>query len=697
MKDFTKTIILATLATLVISSFAMAQIEPDQLPSRYKKWLTEEVVYIITQAEKENFLKIEGNELRDRFIEIFWEKRDPTPGTPKNEFLEEHYRRIEYANKHFGPRNQKNGWRNDRGRMYIVFGEPKQRLEYPNDSLVYPCELWFYPSNNRVSTTQFFYLIFFRRNGAGDYMLYHPVLDGPKELTWRGHFDYSDEDILEAIQMLSVDLAHAALSYDPMDMRNSLASEVLIGQIESWPERAVDGSWAKDFVDSKGKVDVQYSFKTLDVNTVTMIHSPMDGRQQLHYAFMIDPSDIEMGQHEDRYYVVFEILPSLSKKDGGEIIFEGKSAVEINFNNQEFEDAKNKSLMIADVIPVIPGDYMFTLRVRNKVSKNYFMFNKNIHIPMPAAKELNLSPVMMTYGYDKDDNDPAYQQPFKIFDVSFFPSSTMKFANMENIHVYTELYFPRPVNGVAQVGEIQFEFKVFDTEEKLVKQLTHIVEKAKVEANRAGIIYMSRQIPVSDLAVGEYRMEVTAVTHKDVGLTAKRSTLFTIAEPKNIIRPRILRTRKPMNADRSSVLMARGDLLTNAGFYNQALYEYNEVLKKDRENIECSLKMGRLLLLMKRPDDAYQVVRRVEFKDPNNREIVFFLAKSAAAKGKYAQAIGFYERLLFLDPEDTQVLNNVGELHKLAGNSDKAKAKLLKSLEIDPDQTAVKKMLAELE
>lgn len=324
MKDFRKTIIFAMLATFVVSGFAIAQTEPDDLPAKYRIWLQEEVVYIITQAEKENFLKIEGNELRDRFIEIFWEKRDPTPGTPKNEFLEEHYKRIEFANKHFGPRNQKNGWRNDRGRMYIMFGEPKQRLEYPNDSLVYPCELWFYPSNNRVSTTQFFYLIFYRRNGAGDYMLYHPVLDGPEELTWKGHFDYSEEDVVDAIRIMSPDLAHAALSYDPMDMRNSLASEVLIGQIESWPERAIDGSWAKDFVDSKGAVDVQYSFKSLDVNTVTMIHSPPDGRQQLHFAFMIDPEDIELGQHEDRYYVVFEIMPTLSRKDGGEVIFESK-------------------------------------------------------------------------------------------------------------------------------------------------------------------------------------------------------------------------------------------------------------------------------------------------------------------------------------------------------------------------------------
>ncbi|MEW5900894.1 MAG: GWxTD domain-containing protein, partial [Acidobacteriota bacterium] len=73
--------------------------EKSELPPRYQKWVEEEVVYIISPKEKDVFYKLESDRERELFIEEFWQQRDPIPGTPRNEFKEEHYRRIEYANK----------------------------------------------------------------------------------------------------------------------------------------------------------------------------------------------------------------------------------------------------------------------------------------------------------------------------------------------------------------------------------------------------------------------------------------------------------------------------------------------------------------------------------------------------------------------------------------------------------------------
>src|SRR5271168_261518 len=73
----------------------------NELGNPYKVWLENDVPYIITDAEKETFLKLSTNEEREQFIENFWLRRDPTPDTPENEFRDEHYRRIEYANEHY--------------------------------------------------------------------------------------------------------------------------------------------------------------------------------------------------------------------------------------------------------------------------------------------------------------------------------------------------------------------------------------------------------------------------------------------------------------------------------------------------------------------------------------------------------------------------------------------------------------------
>src|SRR4030042_6856184 len=110
---------------------AIAQPEKEKLPARYQQWLDEEVVYIISSLEREVFLKLLTDRERDLFIEAFWKHRDPTLSTPENEFKSEHYRRIQYANHFFGRQGPRPGWKTDRGRIYIILGEPNdiQRFE----------------------------------------------------------------------------------------------------------------------------------------------------------------------------------------------------------------------------------------------------------------------------------------------------------------------------------------------------------------------------------------------------------------------------------------------------------------------------------------------------------------------------------------------------------------------------------------
>ena len=102
----------------------------QELSSTYKKWLNEDVIYIITPEEKSAFKQLSNDEERDQFIEQFWLRRDPTPDTPENEYKEEHYRRIAYANEHFAA--GKPGWKTDRGRIYIMWGPPDQIDTHPS-------------------------------------------------------------------------------------------------------------------------------------------------------------------------------------------------------------------------------------------------------------------------------------------------------------------------------------------------------------------------------------------------------------------------------------------------------------------------------------------------------------------------------------------------------------------------------------
>ena len=107
---------------MALSVFLFAGLLAAQ--GRYQKWLEEDVVYIITAAERQAFEHLNTDAERDRFIDQFWSRRNPAPGDALNPLKEEHYRRIAFANERFAAAVP--GWKSDRGRVYIVFGPPDE-------------------------------------------------------------------------------------------------------------------------------------------------------------------------------------------------------------------------------------------------------------------------------------------------------------------------------------------------------------------------------------------------------------------------------------------------------------------------------------------------------------------------------------------------------------------------------------------
>src|SRR5271168_5483799 len=127
----------------------------QELKGVYKKWVDEDVRWIITDQEMQAFKSLGNDEERDQFIEQFWLRRNPNPDSPENEYREEHYARIAYANEHFAA--GKPGWRTDRGHIYIAFGKPDSIDSHPSggsyerpmeegggNTSTFPFEIWHY-------------------------------------------------------------------------------------------------------------------------------------------------------------------------------------------------------------------------------------------------------------------------------------------------------------------------------------------------------------------------------------------------------------------------------------------------------------------------------------------------------------------------------------------------------------------------
>lgn len=135
----------------------------------YNKWLNEDVVYIIDDAERAAFAKLTTGAERDEFIRQFWQRRNPTPNSSKNPFKDEHYRRIAFANEHLRTASGEPGWRTDRGHILILYGPPDEIDSHPKEAQKPGIEVWTYRHIDGLGDNDT--ITFIDRTGHGDYHL----------------------------------------------------------------------------------------------------------------------------------------------------------------------------------------------------------------------------------------------------------------------------------------------------------------------------------------------------------------------------------------------------------------------------------------------------------------------------------------------------------------------------------------------
>jgi GWxTD domain-containing protein len=160
------------IAAVIIPTVSdLAQARDAQLSPEYRKWLTEDVRWIISNQERQSFLHQNTDADRDHFVAAFWEQRNPTPGSQPNPFKEEHYRRLAFANQHFAATAP--GWKTDRGRVYMLYGPPDSIQTQASSSTTLPEQVWVYRQiQGKAGEVQ---LKFVDRCRCGDYRLETPM------------------------------------------------------------------------------------------------------------------------------------------------------------------------------------------------------------------------------------------------------------------------------------------------------------------------------------------------------------------------------------------------------------------------------------------------------------------------------------------------------------------------------------------
>jgi GWxTD domain-containing protein len=658
------------------------------LPLKYRQWLQEEVVYIIGEKEKSVFLQLETDRERDVFIEAFWKQRDPTPNTLKNEFQEEHYRRIGYANQMFGRGAPGPGWRTDRGKVYIILGEPQQKQVYDNLSETVPVEIWFYQGIEALGMSDAFSVVFFKRDQAGDYILYSPVKDGPKSLLrfWEMTAGSDPLDISKAYSMLyevSPEIARVSLSLisgqEALVSSPSLASDILLANISQYPQKKVNPEYAEKFLHYKGIVDVDYSANYIDSSVVCSIIPDPSGICFVHYA--IEPKRLSVELLGNRYTTELELNGKVSDS-AGKTIFQFDRKIPLSLSEDEVNSLKSRPFSLQGLFPLVEGSYNLSFILKNFASKEFTTAEKNI-VVFPYSPTVALGPLLLGYGVKKE-HDPKSKKAFEVQGEQIFVSPMNQFAPNETLHVLFQIFGSEKEKSRCQ--DVKFAF--LNEPNELAKTKTSAIKDYHDE----GIVH--EVFDLREFKSANYEL-IVSVSDKDGKEILAGSARLSVSSLLSIPRPLVYFDPSPP-AGAGVYSFVIGGQYFNKGNIEKAQLFLSEAYKKDSNSQLFALGYARVLFAQKKFKDLVPLLEPFQAAQKIDPEVLELLGESYKALGVYGKALDSLRNYLSSFGLKLSVLNSVGDCYYALGDNENALVTWEKSLQINPNQEDIKKAVATL-
>jgi GWxTD domain-containing protein len=597
------------LALLVVLGALPAISQSDKLPSPYRVWLDEDVPYIITSLEREVFLKLQTDRERDLFIEAFWKHREPAAGGSGTTFKAEHYKRIAYADRVYGRTSTLPGWKTDRGRIYILLGEPQTVQKFETRSDVVPTEIWFYQNKESLGLPTGFYVVFFQEHGSGDYKLYSPTQNGPQALmtSYFGNaVDYGRA--YQALNEISPDLAAVSMSLIPGESlaasgRPALTSDLLLQKIETSPRRQVEEAYARKFLEFKDTVDVEYSANYLaSDSTIKLVRDP-GGLYFVHYA--VEPARLSVEKAGDKYSAVLRINGSVTAP-GGARIYQFDKTASLALTEAQVRDAGRLKFDFHDMFPLIAGTYKISVLIKNESSKEFTSLEDNLLVPGDAPGLLQMTAPILAYKTARAE-DTTRLKPFRLGGTQLYVQPNRTFARGETLGVGFQV-FGAPT-GAKAGAKLRY---VFRRDQRVV------LSKERGIAEYVGLPDILEEFPLVDFVPAHYTLEVTGVVDGREAVTAKDE--FDVSQQAALPRPWFYSKLMPPASDPYYGPIVGGQLLS-AGQADRALELYERTIARSGVSAPLLNGLGDCRAALGRPQEALAAWEQSLKLDPSQTAI----------------------------------------------------------------------------
>jgi len=678
-------ILVCLLLCLVMVLPAQKKKSAKDLPPQYRKWLEEEVVYIITPKERDVFLQLESDREREIFINAFWKARNPDSASSENAFKKEHYRRIQYANQWFGKDSPGPGWRTDMGRIYITLGEPKQIEKFENQYDVFPMIVWFYDGMAEFGLPNAFSVVYFKREGSGEYILYSPVKYGPQSLLIHYKGDQTDyATAYNELYQIEPSLAELSLSLVQGETRYSLtpsiSSEVLLNQrIPAAPYEKVKDAYAEKLLKYKGVIDVDYTANWIDSESLIKVFQDPRGNAFVHFSVELQPERLTLELIEGRYRTTFEINGSVTDLQE-KMVYQFSRNVPIEMIDEQFAKIKSKLFSYQDMFPLIPGRYKFNLLLKNVVSKQFTSAEADLFIPEPT--QLSMSAPVLAHRIDRESKFKGLNKPFLLGNVQLVPSPRNDFQRGETLYLFFQLH-GLPAN-VKEGGVLEYT---------ILKETTKVQSVTKGLKEYPSQTNFFEEFSLADYSPANYKIKVALLGPARQEIMAAEVPFY-ITPRASLPRPWILSTPQPTSDDPSFPDIL-GNQYLNKGDFGKAKALIEIAYRTKPSYPPFALDFCRVLYQMKDYQGVIQTA--TPFLEGETRfDFLQIAGQSLQALGQLAEAAALYKDYLSHFGTNIFILNAVGECYYQLGNTAEALFAWEKSLELNPNQEKIKALVKAL-
>lgn len=650
-----------------------------------QKWLEEDVAYIVTPRERDVYARLTTDRERRLFIDAFWKQRDPTPGTPRNEFREEHYRRIAYADRMFGRGTSLPGWRTDRGRIYIVLGPPKNIESYDNVPNVHPTQIWFYLGDPALGLPTGFNVIFFKKLGLGDYVLYSPVADGPASLIADDMGAAVDNrQAAQALARYEPNLARQTLSLIPGESVTagsaSLSSANLMARIMASPLQKVEDGYAQALLRFKDVVEVEYTANYIASDASVIVARDASGVFFVHYS--IEPKKISFEDAGERFEARFELNGRVTD-EAGRTVFQFDKRMPLVAARDELQDIGAKAVALQDLFPLVAGRYTFDLLLKNPASKEFTSFTAKIAVPPDDPAGIGMTSLLL--GYGAENKTPGKDRTaFQFGDKQVLAQSRKSFAAKDTMIVFSQVLGPAANTRTPTSVRL-----VFMKDGQVV-----LSREAAWPAGSPGPDVFATQ-SLAGFAPGYYDVEASLVGPDGRTLCAAKED-FEISGFPEIPRPLIISAVLP-DAGRDHLLYVTGLQLLATGDAKGAAERLGRAYGAGPGLPGHALGYARALLLLGDFAKAREVLTplAVPANEPPG-EVLALLGQACQGLGEYDEAVTRYAAFLARFGMNIDILNGLGTCYFRLGSVEEAVKAWTKSLELNPGQDKVRALLESL-